>query len=84
MCTFSSKVGGGCISGEEVAQSFLKPRASITNDVLLIFPESEHLINIFGASKVCFKDCGLKFSVWLYVVAKWRLLAPWWVEKGLV
>lgn len=51
MCTFSSKVGGGCISGEEVAQSFLKPRASITNDVLLIFPESEHLINILGHLK---------------------------------
>ena len=55
MCTFSSKAGGGCISGEEVARPFLMPRASITNDVLLIFPESELLINILGHLKSVLK-----------------------------
>lgn len=55
MCTFSSKAGGGCISGEEVAWPFLIPRTSIMNDVLLIFPESELLINILGHLKSVLK-----------------------------
>lgn len=55
MCTFSSKAGGGCISGEEVARPCLIPRTSIMNDVLLMFPESERLINILWHLKSVLK-----------------------------